>query len=91
MKNTSWEPSAKTISKEYYIAFQLDVVTSYSAPKGWSIYQHRHCEERSDEATQQVITGLRLGCFILLRSPRNDGVDRYSAIPCKPIDFLLSF
>ena len=32
----------------------------------------RHCEERSDEATQQIITGLRLGCFVLLRSPRND-------------------
>ena len=32
----------------------------------------RHCEERSDEATQSVIVGLRLGCFVLLRSPRND-------------------
>jgi len=24
----------------------------------------RHCEERSDEATQRVVAGLRLGCVV---------------------------
>ena len=39
-------------------------------------FQPRHCEERSDEATQQAVAGLRLGCFVLLRTPRNDGAKK---------------
>jgi len=50
------------------------VTQSYTEEKS------RHCEERSDEATQQVIAGLRLGCFVLLRSPRNDGIKKHSYI-----------
>ena len=50
-------------------------------------YQHRHCEDcelaKQDEATQtQPHNGL-LGCFVLLRSPRNDGKVATASSRCR--------